>query len=142
MEQYVGDALARPRMYAALVAQFRGDRGDAGCRSACTASSPTSSTQRTREIGIRLALGAARGKVFRDLFGQGARLVLAGLAIGIVAAVGLRGVVSAFLFGVTPGDPVSYVMAAAAFAAVALTAVAFPARRASRVEPISALRHL
>ena len=105
------------------------------------ASSRTSSTQRTHEIGIRLALGAARGKVFRELFGQGARLVLAGLVVGVAAAAGLRGVVSTLLFGVTPGDPVSYAMAAAAFAAVALTAVAFPARRASRVEPVSALRH-
>jgi len=141
MDQYVGDALARPRMYAALVGSFAAIAvmlaavGVYGLLAYVVA-------QRTREIGIRLALGAARGRVFRDLFGQGARLVLAGLAIGIVASAGLRGVVSTFLFGVTPGDLVSYVMAAAAFAVVALTAVAFPARRASRVEPISALRHL
>ncbi len=141
MDQYIGDALARPRMYAALVASFAviavmlAAIGVYGLIAYVVA-------QRTREIGIRLALGAARGNVFRDVFGQGARLVLAGLVIGIVAAVGLRGVVAAFLFGVTPGDPVSYAMAAAAFATVALTAVAFPARRASRVEPISALRDL
>ncbi len=141
MDQYVGDALARPRMYAALVGSFAAIAvmlaavGVYGLLAYVVA-------QRTREIGIRLALGAARERVFRYLFGQGARLVLAGLAIGIVAAAGLRGVVSTFLFGVTPGDLASYVMAAAAFAAVALTAVAFPARRASRVEPISALRHL
>ena len=97
--------------------------------------------QRTHEIGIRLALGAARRRVFLDLFGQGARLVLAGLVAGIVAAAALREVVSAFLFGVTPGDPVSYAVAAAAFAGVALAAVALPAHRASRVEPSSALRH-
>jgi putative ABC transport system permease protein len=97
--------------------------------------------QRTHEIGIRLALGAARGTVFRDVFGHGARLVMAGLVIGVAAALGLRGVMSAFLFGVTSGDPVSYVMAAAAFAGVALAAVALPARRAARVEPIHALRH-
>jgi putative ABC transport system permease protein len=139
MSQYVGDALARPRMYAALVMSFAAIAvilaaiGVYGLIAYVVA-------QRTREIGIRLALGAARGKVFRDLFGQGAWLVLAGLVAGIVAAVALRGVVSTFLFGVTPGDPVSYVLASAVFAGVALAAVALPARRASRVDPVSALR--
>ena len=91
-------------------------------------------TQRTHEIGIRLALGATRGTVFRDLFRHGARLVSAGLVIGVVAAVALRGVVSALLFGVTPGDPVSYLMAAAAFPAWRLRRWRFPrtARLASR----------
>jgi ABC-type antimicrobial peptide transport system permease subunit len=88
-----------------------------------------------------LALGAARRKVFLDLFGQGARLVLAGLVLGVLAAMGLRQVVSTLLFGITAGDPVSYVIAAAAFSGVALAAVAIPARRASLVEPVSALRH-
>ena len=140
LEQYVGDALVRPRMYAALVASFAAIAvtlaaiGVYGLIAYVVA-------QRTHEIGIRLALGAARRRVFLDLFGQGARLVLAGLAAGIVAAAALREVVSAFLFGVTPGDPVSYAVAAAAFAGVALAAVALPARRASRVEPSSALRH-
>jgi ABC-type antimicrobial peptide transport system permease subunit len=98
-------------------------------------------TQRTHEIGIRLALGAARRKVFLDLFGQGARLVLTGLVVGVAVALGLRGVVSTLLFGVTPGDTVTYVMAAAAFSAVGLAVVAIPARRASRVDPINALRY-
>ena len=140
LEQYVGDALVRPRMYAALVTSFAviavtlAAIGVYGLIAYVV-------TQRTHEIGIRLALGAARRRVFLDLFGQGARLVLAGLVAGIVAAAALREVVSAFLFGVTPGDPVSYAVAAAAFAGVALAAVALPARRASRVEPSSALRH-
>ena len=140
MEQYVGDALVRPRMYAALVASFAAIAvvlaaiGVYGLIAYVVA-------QRTHEIGIRLALGAARGTVFRALFGQGARLVLAGLVIGVAAAVALRGVMSAFLFGVTAADPVSYLLAAGAFASVALAAVALPARRASRVEPVRALRH-
>jgi len=141
MTDYVGAALIRPRMYAALVGSFAviavmlAAIGVYGLLAYVVA-------QRTHEIGIRLALGAARERIFRDLFGQGARLVLAGLAAGLVAAFALRGVVSAFLFGVTAGDPISYVTAAAAFAAVALAAVALPARRASRVEPVSALRHM
>ena len=79
--------------------------------------------------------------MFLDLFGRGARLVLAGLVVGVVAAVAFRGVVSTLLFGVTSSDPLSYVIAAAAFSGVALAAVAVPARGASRVEPISALRY-
>jgi len=140
MDQYVGDALARPRMYAALIACFAviavvlAAIGVYGLVAYIV-------TQRTHEIGIRLALGAARGQVFLDLFGQGARLVLTGLVVGVAVAIGLRGAVSALLFGVGPGDPISYVMAAAVFSVVTLAAVAIPARRASRVEPINALRH-
>jgi putative ABC transport system permease protein len=140
MEQYVADALARPRMYAALVACFAviavmlAAIGVYGLIAFVV-------TQRTHEIGIRLALGAARGRVFRDLFGQGARLVAAGLIIGVVTAVAMRGVVSSLLFRITPGDPISYGLAAVAFAGVAVAAVAIPARRASRVDPIRALRY-
>jgi putative ABC transport system permease protein len=78
--------------------------------------------------------------VFFELLGHGARLVLAGLVVGIMAAVGLRGIVSTVVFGVTPGDPLTYLLATGAFSGVALAAVSIPARRASRVEPIIALR--
>jgi len=97
-------------------------------------------SQRTHEIGIRLALGATRANVFRELFGQGARLVGVGLVIGVGAAIALRGIVSSFVFGVTGGDPVTYASAVLMFAAVALAAVIIPALRAARVEPVSALR--
>jgi predicted permease len=139
MDQYVGEALARPRLYAALVVCFAvvavslAVIGLYGLIAYIV-------TQRTHEIGIRLALGAARGNVFRDLFRHGALLVFAGLAIGVVAAAGLRGIISTLLFGVTAGDPASYVTAAVAFSTVALAVVAIPARRGSRIEPISALR--
>jgi ABC-type antimicrobial peptide transport system permease subunit len=139
MEQYVADALARPRMYASLVACFAviaamlAAIGVYGLIAFVV-------TQRTHEIGIRLALGAPRGRVFRELCGQGARLVAAGLIIGVVGAVAFRGVMSSLLFGVTPGDPVSYGVGAVLFAAVAAAAVALPARRASRVDPVRALR--
>jgi predicted permease len=140
LEQYVDDALARPRLYAALVACFAviavllAAIGVYGLLAYIV-------TQRTHEIGIRLALGATRANVFSELFGHGARLVLAGLGIGTLVAIGLRGVVSTLLFGVAPGDPISYAVAGAAFLGVALAAVAFPARRASVVEPVNALRH-
>ena len=82
-------------------------------------------TQRTHEIGIRLALGASRGDVFRAMFGQGARLTATGLVVGLLAAGRLRGVVAPLLFGIAPVDPASYLLAAAGFAAVALAAAAF-----------------
>jgi ABC-type lipoprotein release transport system permease subunit len=72
--------------------------------------------------------------------GQGARLIISGLVVGVAAAVGRRGIASTLLFGVTPGDPLTYLMAAAAFSAVAFAAVMIPACRASLVEPIKALR--
>ncbi len=140
MEQYVTDALARPRMYAALVTCFAviavilAAIGVYGLIAFVV-------TQRTHEIGIRLALGASRGRVFLDLCGQGARLVATGLIAGVVVSMAFRGVISSLLFGVTPGDPVSYGLAAAAFVGVAVAAVAIPARRASRVDPIRALRY-
>jgi ABC-type antimicrobial peptide transport system permease subunit len=97
-------------------------------------------TQRTQEIGIRLALGATNGRIFGELFREGAWLVAGGLAIGIAAAVVLRGLVATLVFGVTPGDPLTYSIAALVFIAVALIGVAIPAQRGSRVEPVSALR--
>ena len=140
MEQYVGESLARPRMYAALVAAFAliavilAAIGIYGLIAYVV-------TQRTHEIGIRLALGASHGDVFRAVFGQGVRLILVGLVLGVVAARGLRGAVSRLLFGVTAGDPVTYVVAAAVFVVVAFAVAAIPAQRASRVDPTTALRY-
>jgi putative ABC transport system permease protein len=140
IEQDVAKVLARPRLNAALVTSFAmiavmlAAIGVYGLIAYVV-------TQRTHEIGIRLALGATRGKVFGDLFVQGARLVVAGLVVGVAAAIGLRGIVSTLVFGVTAGDPVTYLVAALSFLGVALAAVTIPARRASRVEPITALRY-
>ena len=97
-------------------------------------------SQRTHEIGIRLALGATRQAIFGALFNQGARLILGGLAIGLGAGIWLRSVLSTFVFGVTAADPATYVAACATFLLIALTAVAIPAIRAARVEPVMALR--
>ncbi len=139
LEQYLGDALARPRMYAGLVTAFAliafilAVIGVYGMLA-------YNVVQRTREIGIRLALGAARQRVFLDLFGQGARLVAVGLACGVGVSLALGRMVSALLFEVDAADPATFALASAAFAVVALAVIALPARRASRIEPLDALR--
>jgi len=97
-------------------------------------------SQRTHEIGIRLALGATREAVFRAVFGHGARLVACGLALGLGAGVWLRRFVATFVFGITAGDPGTFSAAALAFLAIAVAAVTIPAVRAARVSPMSALR--
>jgi putative ABC transport system permease protein len=96
--------------------------------------------QRTHEIGIRLALGATRESIFGALFNHGARLVIGGLVLGLGVGIWLRRLVSTFVFGVTAGDPTTYAAASAVFLLIALAAVAVPAMRAARVEPITALR--
>jgi putative ABC transport system permease protein len=97
-------------------------------------------SERTREIGIRMALGALPRSIFRDVLGQGVRLVLVGTLLGFAGGVVLSRWISGLLFGVTPGDPVTLGAAAGTLAAVALIAAFVPARRATRVNPVLALR--
>ncbi|HXN72654.1 MAG TPA: ABC transporter permease [Candidatus Acidoferrales bacterium] len=97
--------------------------------------------QRTREIGIRLALGAEPKDVLRVVMEQGAKLALAGVAIGIVAALGLTRLMSSLLYGVKPTDFLTYLSVTAVLVLVALAACFLPALRASHVDPMVALRH-
>jgi putative ABC transport system permease protein len=97
-------------------------------------------TQRTRELGIRLALGAQRGDVFRLVLTQGMLLVFAGLTIGLVAVVGAERGLQSLLYGVGGFDVPALILALFALAMVALIACWLPARRATRVDPIEALR--
>ncbi len=139
IEQDVASVLARPRLYALLVTGFAivavtlAAIGVYGLIAYVV-------TQRTREIGIRVALGATRRKVFLDVVRQGAVLVVTGLVIGVISAAAVRKIVSDLLFGVTPGDPMTYLLAASAFATIAGAAVMIAAFRATQVEPVRALR--
>ena len=96
--------------------------------------------QRTREIGIRLALGAAGRDILRLVVGNGARLIAVGIVIGVVASFALQRLVSSLLFGVTAADAAAGI-AVAVLAAVALLACYVPALRATRVSPLNALRY-
>jgi putative ABC transport system permease protein len=98
-------------------------------------------TQRTHEIGIRLALGAQRSTVFRLVVGRGLWMVLMGAAAGLVGALALTRILSGLLFEVAPTDPLVLAGTSFVLAAVALLACYLPARRAMRVDPIVALRY-
>jgi predicted permease len=98
-------------------------------------------SQRSQEIGIRMALGAQRGDVLRLIIGKGARMTLAGIGLGVVAALALTRLMSQMLFGVTATDPLTFGAVALLLALVALAACWVPALRAARVDPMVALRH-
>jgi putative ABC transport system permease protein len=97
--------------------------------------------QRTREIGVRMALGAQRSDVLRLILGQGAKMALIGVGIGIALALGLTRLMSNQLFGVTAHDPLTFAGVALMLIAVALAACYLPARRAMRVDPMVAVRY-
>jgi putative ABC transport system permease protein len=97
-------------------------------------------SQRTHEIGIRIALGAQRADIFRMAVGEGMQLVVIGLVVGLIGAVALTRFVRTMLFGVSPADPLTFGAISAVLAAVAFFACYIPARRATRVDPLVALR--
>jgi putative ABC transport system permease protein len=98
-------------------------------------------TQQTREIGIRLALGAQPRAVLRAVVQRGMTLVVAGVVVGLLAAVGLSRYLHALLFDISPSDPLTYALGAAVLLLVALLACWLPARRAARTDPMIALRY-
>jgi putative ABC transport system permease protein len=96
--------------------------------------------QRTTEIGIRIALGAQREQVMRLMLGDGLRPALSGLLLGLIASAGVTRLIQSMLYGPSPFDPVVFVLVSAMLLLVAAAACAFPAWRASRLDPMQALR--
>jgi putative ABC transport system permease protein len=140
MEEVMADSLARRRLTLTLLGIFAGGAmllaalGIYGITAYMV-------TQRQQEIGLRMALGASRGDVLRLVIQQGMSLLLIGLGAGLVLSLALMGVLSSLLFAVRPYDPISLAAAAAALALVALIACSIPALRATRVDPLVALRY-
>ena len=97
-------------------------------------------TQRSRELGIRMALGAARSRVLALVVGQGMALAGGGVAIGLVAAFALTRFLTSQLYGVGATDPVTFTLVSALLVVIALLATLLPAMRATRVDPVVALR--
>jgi putative ABC transport system permease protein len=96
--------------------------------------------QRTQEVGIRRAMGAQEGDILRWILGQGLRLTLAGVLLGIGGALALTRVIKSLLFQTTTTDPAAFIGVALLFVVVALLASFIPARRATRIDPMTALR--
>jgi len=140
MDEWLSDSAARPRLDAVLVAIF-------ACVALLIAAIGVYGVlsymvnQRTREIGLRMALGAQRSTVLRLVVREGMLVALAGIAAGLLAAILVSRVLSTLLYGVPARDPATFGVVAIALALVALAACVAPAMRASRVDPIVALRY-
>ena len=139
MEGWVVESEAAPRSRTILLGTFAGlglllaILGIYGVTSYSVA-------QRTREIGIRMALGAQQTDVLREVLSDGLKLTLVGLAIGLIAASALTRLLASLLFEIRATDPLTFAAAVVLLAAVALAACYFPARRATRIDPLIALR--
>jgi predicted permease len=139
MEQAISESVAQPRFYTLLLTGFAGlalllaGLGIYGVVS-------YSVSQRTRELGIRIALGATQDRVVRLVIGQGIALTVAGVTIGLIGAYWLVHLLATLLYGITATDPVTFVGVSAVLLGVAWLASYLPARRASRVDPVIAMR--
>jgi putative ABC transport system permease protein len=139
LEEYVYNSAAQPRLNAALLGVFAGVAlliASIGVYGVLA----YSVSQRTREIGLRMALGAQPSRVLYWIAGQGMLVAVAGIGAGLVGAYAMSRVLASLLFEIQPRDSLTFTVVAAILSGVALTACLVPARRASRVDPMSALR--
>jgi putative ABC transport system permease protein len=140
MESDIADSLGNARLSALLFGLF------AAVAAALAAAGlygvmSYSINQRTQEIGLRMALGAETRDVLRLVIGEGFKLTLAGLGLGLMAAFGLSRFIATQLFELTATDPLTYIGVTLLLTVVAMVACYLPARRAVRVDPMVALRH-
>ena len=140
IDRIVSTSLVRPRFYAAVLGLFAAVAVALAILGIFGAVS-FAVVQRTREIGIRLALGGNRWRVLALLLRQGVRLALSGVGVGVIGAALLAQYLDALLFGLSPLDPGTFILVPLAFSGVVLSAVLLAARRALTVDPILALRH-
>ena len=139
MEQVVSDSVAQPRLQLVLLGIF-GSLAGLLAMVGVYGVVAYSAAQRTREIGIRMALGALPGDVRRLVLREGALLAAGGAAIGLAGALGLTRVLRSLLFETTPTDPATLTLAVVVVLGVALAATLIPAHRAARIDPITTLR--
>jgi putative ABC transport system permease protein len=140
MDDILSSSVAQPRLEAVLLAFFGGLAlllAGIGIYGVIA----YSVSQRTSEIGIRMALGASRFSVLQMVLTQGLRLAAVGLGIGLVLALALTRLMARILFGISPTDPATFAAILAILAVIALAACYLPARRATRVDPMVALRY-
>jgi ABC-type antimicrobial peptide transport system permease subunit len=139
MRSMMGESLARQRFYATLLVSFAAMAllmASAGLYGLVS----YTVTRRTRELGVRVALGATAGDVRRLMLGRGGRLALGGVTLGLVGSVAATRVLRSMLYEVSPTSPLVLVGVAALLGFVAVLASWAPARRAGRVDPVGALR--
>ena len=140
MDEWVASSVAQPRLNAALLGTFAvlalliAALGIYGILS-------YSVNQRTREIGVRMALGAQRSRVLGLVVGEGVRLAMFGIGIGLLASIAVGRVLTSLVYGVSVREPRIFLGVSVLLSMIAAAACAIPARRASRIEPIAALRH-
>jgi len=140
MTEYVDGVLEQPKLSMGLMASF----GTLALLLAAVGIYGVLSysvSQRTREIGIRTALGASRADIMQFIMGEGARPIIAGVVIGVIASLASTRLIRGLLYGVSATDKATYLLAPTVLLVVALTATFFPARRAARIDPLDALRH-
>ena len=139
LDDVLSDSIARPRLQTVLLAGFAlvglllGATGVYGVVAYMVG-------QRRREMGVRLALGARGGQVIRWVMARAGGPVVTGLGIGVLASLAVMRLTSGLLFGVSSTDPITYLSIVALLAAIAGAAIYLPARRAARVDPVTALR--
>lgn len=140
MEQHTGFSLLPARLGAILVGLF-GLLALILSIIGIYGSVSYSVSQRSQEIGVRMALGAAQRDVFRIVIGQGMSMTLLGITVGLLASIGVTRFLMSFLYGISPTDPITFILVPLILMVVALIACYVPARRASRVDPMIALRY-
>jgi putative ABC transport system permease protein len=140
MENVFSESIAAPQVVTSLLATFAAVALILAALGVYSVIS-YSVAQRSHEVGVRIALGAQHKHVLRLILGQGLKLVLVGVGLGVTAAFAVTRVISNLLFGVTATDPPIFVAVPLLLIAVAMLASYFPARRALKVDPIIALRN-